>query len=55
MSAADGDAFALEKIAQHARACERALQMQFVDAPHQRQVFGRHRARSVINRAPAEI
>src|SRR5271163_3019935 len=55
MSAANGDAFTLEKIAQHARAREGALQMQFVNAPHQRQVFGRHGARSVINRTPAEI
>ena len=34
VSAADGDAFALEKIAQHARAREGAFQMQFVDATH---------------------
>src|ERR1700721_4818030 len=29
--------------------------MQFVDATRQRQVFGRHRTRSVINRTPVEI
>ena len=36
MPAADRDALAVEKIAQHAGARERALQMQFVDPPHER-------------------
>ena len=37
MPAADRNALAAQKIAQHAGACEWALQMQFVDPPHKRQ------------------
>ena len=54
MPAADLDAFAGEKVAQHAGPRERALQMQFVHPPHERQVFGRDRTRSALNRASAD-
>jgi hypothetical protein len=52
MPATDREAFAAEKIAQHAGPRERALQMQFVHPPHEAQVFGRDRTRLVIDRAP---
>ncbi len=40
MPAADRKALAAQKIAQHAGARERTLQMQFVDPPHDAQVLG---------------
>src|SRR5271154_4166170 len=55
MSAADCNALAVQKIAQHASARKRALQMQFVDPPHDAQVFGRDRTGLVIDRAPADV
>jgi hypothetical protein len=54
MPAADLDALAGEKIAQHARPREWTLQVQFVDTPHERQVLRRDRARPVIHRASAD-
>ena len=54
MPPADLDAFAGEKIAQHARPRERALQMPFVDPPHERQVAGRNRTRLIGDRAAAD-
>src|ERR1700692_1925718 len=54
MPAPDCNALAVQKIAQHASARERALQMQFVDPPHDAQVFGRDRTGLVIDRAPAD-
>src|SRR6202020_148707 len=55
MSAAGCNALAVQKIAQHASARERALPMQFVDPPHDAQVFGRDRTGLVIDRAPADV
>ena len=55
MPAADRNALAAQKIAQHASARERTLQMQFVDPPHEAQVLGRDRTRLVIDRAPADV
>src|ERR1700688_2293106 len=54
MPAADCNALAVQKIAQHASARERALQMQFVDPPHDA-LFGRDRTGLVIDRAPADV
>ena len=55
MPAADRNALAAQKIAQHTGARERALQMQFVDPPHDAQVFGRDGTRLVIDRASADV
>ena len=54
MPAANLHALASEKIAQHASARERTLQMQLVDPPHERQVLRPDRAWPVINRASAD-
>jgi len=50
MLAADGKAVLAQQVPQHARAGERMLQMQFVDAAHHRQVFLRSRLGPVIER-----
>jgi len=55
MPAANRKTLAAQKIAQHAGARERTLQMQFVDPPHHTQIFGRDRTRLVIDRAPADV
>jgi hypothetical protein len=52
MAATDGEALAVEKIAQHPAAREGKLQMQFVNAPHQREVLGQRRARLGIDTLP---
>ena len=55
MLAADPDALAAQQIAQHPAAGERVVEMQLVDPPHHRQIGRRHRARPVIEAAPAEL
>jgi hypothetical protein len=55
MAAADRDAFAVQKVAQHPSARERSLQMQLVDAAHDREVRGRHRPGLVIDAAAADV
>ena len=55
MPAADLDALAAQKIAQHPAARERVVQMQFVDPPHDAQIFGRDRPGLVVDRAPADV
>jgi hypothetical protein len=55
VAAADLDARAVEKVAQHPAARERIFQMQFVDAAHQREVLGRHRPRLVVDAAAADV
>jgi hypothetical protein len=55
VAAADLDALAVEKVAQHPAAREWVFQMQFVDAAHQREVLGRHRPRLVVDAAAADV
>ena len=55
MPAANRKTLPAQKIAQHAAARERTLQMQLVDPPHHAQIFGRDRTRLVIDRAPADV
>jgi hypothetical protein len=55
MTAAGGQALAVPKVEQHPAACERILQLQFVDAAHQREVLGRRRARLVIDAAATDV
>lgn len=54
MAPAHRDVFALELAAQHARAHEGVLQMQLVDAAHQRQLGLAGRPGQVVDRAPAD-
>ena len=53
--AADMHAFATQHVAQHPAARERIVQMQFVDAAHDRQICGRHRPRLVVDAAAADV
>jgi hypothetical protein len=55
MPAAGLEAFGDQKIAQHATARERKLEMQFVHPAHQREVGGRGWPRPVIDAAPADV
>ena len=55
VAAADLDALAVEKVAQHPAARERVFQMQFIDAAHQREVLGRHRPRLVVDAGAADV
>src|SRR5262249_53057858 len=54
MTPADLAPFGSQQAAQHPRACERELQMQLAEPPHQRKVCGRHRRRFVVDAAPAD-
>src|SRR5208337_2732438 len=54
MAPANGDALAVQKIAQHPAASKRPLQMQFVDPPHDREILRRDRPGLVIDAAAAE-
>lgn len=54
MLAADADAFPIQHVAQHACPHERVLQMQRIDAPHQRQIGHRDGLRQVVHRAAAD-
>ena len=55
MAAADLDALAVQKVAQHPAARERVFQMQLVDAPHEREIFGRCRPGFVVDAAAADV
>src|SRR5262245_38958262 len=46
--------FGSQKTAQHPRPCERELSMKRVDLLHEHQVFRRHRAGQVVDRAPRD-
>src|SRR6185437_11035176 len=50
MLAADAHALVIEQITQHAAAGERQLEMQFVNAPHQRERLLAHRVGAVVHR-----
>jgi hypothetical protein len=52
--AADLDALQAQQVAQHAAARERVLQVQLVDAPHQRQLGLGDRLGVVVHRASAD-
>jgi hypothetical protein len=53
MPAADLAPLGSQQASQHSRAGEGKLQMQPVQPPHQREVFGRHRTRQIIDAAEA--
>ena len=53
--AADLDRLPAQHVAQHPAARERAVQMQFVDAPHDRQVRGWYGPGLVVDAAAADV
>src|ERR1019366_1218997 len=55
MPAADLQALLPQQAAQHSAAGKGIIQVEFVDAPHQPQIFLRDRARLIVDRAPADI
>lgn len=55
MTAADGKAFPLHHVAKHPGTSERTVQVQLIDAAHQRQVIWRYRSRLVIDAAAADV
>src|SRR5215475_3077029 len=54
MTPADLAPFGSQQAAQHPQTCERELQMQLIEPPHQRKVCIRHRRRFVVDAAPAD-
>jgi len=55
MPAADLAPLQSQQAAQHTRTGEGILQMQSVETPHDREIDVRHRARQVIDAAPADV
>ncbi len=55
VAAADGETLAAQDVAQHPAARERAVQMQFVDAPHDSEVRGRYGPGPVVDATPADV
>jgi hypothetical protein len=55
MPAADLAPFGSQQASQHPRASEGELQMQLVEAPHDREVGARHRTGQIINAAAADL
>jgi hypothetical protein len=55
MPAADLAPFGSQQASQHPRAREGELQMQLVEAPHDREVGARHRTGQIINAAAADL
>ena len=55
MPAADLAPFGSQQASQHPRASEGELQMQLVEAPHDREVDARHRTGQIINAAAADL
>src|ERR1700682_998477 len=53
--AADLAPFGSQQASQHPRASEGELQMQLVEAPHDREVGARHRTGQIINAAAADL
>ena len=55
MPAADLAPLGSQQASQHPRAGEWELQVQLIEAPHDREVGGRHGARQIINAAAADL
>src|SRR5258708_8855177 len=55
MPAADLAPLQSQQASQHPRTGEGILQMQSVETPHDREIDVRHRARQVIDAAPADV
>src|SRR5450631_2269230 len=55
VAAADLDALAVQKVAQHPAARERVFQMQFINAAHEHQILGRHRPGLVVDAAATDV